>query len=554
MIGGRAVEATRLEHHEGADWAGGWPGCLEPLGERLRSWVAELELGGLPASVLYSGPETVVAVFTCPATAGAEAGQRAAALALADAARFGLDANPSQFSTLTTDAPGGAGGDEAAQPAQMHTLAVADTEATTRAMTEWLREAGLSPERIIPAMAPAVRAAVEAALERSSAARPIVALYSGEHGSVLAAAGGGRLRFVRVIGLGVELLAAALSREILPREAGGFPTVLDRASARALLYRAGVPRRGQVADAVTGLHADAILPLLQPVLQRCVVEIKQSLRFGLSEGERGSAELVTLGPGAVVPRLTELIGELCGLKVAASERATPEGDVLSSRSGLIAEAVAGRAEGVGLLPVAVQKERAANRLRTALWIGTAAAATLVGLDATLVRLELGQEREVLAQLEERVAAAGPAAEASAQLAAARVGLVGAERRIEERLAQSVEWDALLAVLAERTPPAVRLAEVELAYESGRPVCRLRGRAQMTNGEDPSRAVKSYLDALAAARIVSACRLGATQRAEMDGSIVQSFDMTLSLVGLPGGATARPAVLTSVVPGEEEEAR
>src|SRR5690606_4609621 len=110
--------------------------------------------------------------------------------------------------------------------------------------------------------------------------------------------------------------------------------------------------------------------------------------------------------------------------------------------------------------------------------------------------------------------------------------------------------ALLAMLAHRTPSAVRLAEIELAYEGGRPVCRLRGRAQMEGGEDPSRTVKSYLDTLAAVPIVSACRLGATQRAEMNGTIVQSFDMTLSLVGMPGGDVAWPAPRFTAAPEEE----
>jgi hypothetical protein len=97
-------------------------------------------------------------------------------------------------------------------------LAVADKEDRIAALASWVQAAGLIPERLIPTEAAAIIGSASHALAPNSTKDEVRAvLWFGEHVSVLAAASGGRLLFVRTIGASVESLIDALCRPIRPK-------------------------------------------------------------------------------------------------------------------------------------------------------------------------------------------------------------------------------------------------------------------------------------------------------------------------------------------------
>ena len=53
-----------------------------------------------------------------------------------------------------------------------------------------------------------------------------------------------------------------------------------------------------------GLAGTQVVPLLQPVLQRFIVELRQSLRFGLNDNDRANLSLFITGPGSAVKGLS----------------------------------------------------------------------------------------------------------------------------------------------------------------------------------------------------------------------------------------------------------
>src|SRR5262249_38213525 len=156
-------------------------------------------------------------------------------------------------------------------------------------------------ERAVPADAAATIGAVASVRDKPASDTVCAGFYFGEHSSVLAAMMNGRLCFVRTLGLGVDALVDALTRPIRVRQGpeGFRPRVtLERGAARDLLLAMGVPGPDVVVDPQRGIDGSAVLPLLQPVVQRICIEVKQSLRFGMEEAAgKAPVRLTIVGPG-----------------------------------------------------------------------------------------------------------------------------------------------------------------------------------------------------------------------------------------------------------------
>lgn len=276
-------------------------------------------------------------------------------------------------------------------------------------------------------------------------------------------------------------------------------------------------------DAARGLSGDAILPLLQPSLQRVVVELKQSLRFSLSEQERERARFYGAGPGTGVPRLLALIAEQSGVKLEGTESA-------GAHDGNIGAWVSGNAPEVNLLPRSLRGARLTTRLRRGLWVGVAAGLAVLAADAVVIRKELGQVNSTNSKLRQRLDAAKPSTDIQNRLVGAQAGLAAAKEQMASRLGNAASWDAVMVMLSLKTPETIRLSQVQFLMDNDHPVCRLAGQAPL---EEQSKAsLQAYMDALTAVPIVKACKLGATQRGEGMGGVVQHFEMTLILVDLP----------------------
>jgi Tfp pilus assembly protein PilN len=347
---------------------------------------------------------------------------------------------------------------------------------------------------------------------------------------VLAAACRGRLRIAREIALGTESLVEALTREIRPA-GGGIPITLTSEKARELLWRVGVPTREATVVESSGLTGDALLPVMQPVLQRWVVELRQSLRFGLEEAERAGATLHGLGAGSGVPRLTKVIADQMGLALAGVTGAAGTND---SKAGAISSFLE-CPPGVGMLPRTLRTERAVRRLRRGLLLGAGAAVALIATDAVMTRMELTRRTADLAQAQTKLEASKSATALRDQVVAAQGGLVAARQRMAVRLGSLPAWDAAMAMLSKQTPPTIKLSEVHLGFDSGHPYVRLAGRTVLGSQGDSNALLKSFMDTLAGVPIVHACRLGATQRSDTDAGPIQTFEMTLTLVEMPAGS-------------------
>ncbi|MBL0926553.1 MAG: hypothetical protein IBJ11_02730 [Phycisphaerales bacterium] len=548
IVRGSDVLQAVSDHHDTADWNANWPAALAQLSAKLRQWVAETASAGLPASVVYTGAEARAGVFACPAGAGRQAAERAAQLALTDAAGFSVEANPHAFSCLQAPQRGAA-----ADAAQIHTLGFTDRESSVASIFQWLSAAGLRPDGAIPVEAALIRAAARAAAESTADGGKTILLMFGEQTSVLAAADAGRLRFVRTAGFGAELLAEALTRPMqarAPAPGADPPSVtLARAEARELLYRVGIPERTAVVDEARGLLASSVLPLLQPVLQRLVLEIKQSVRFGVAEDERAAYRLRIAGYGAAIPRLATVLGELCGF---SADTATAAGgpQPTSAASGGVA-AVLGAGEGfAGLRPRSMDSAAESRKIQAALWSGVAAAMALTAGHALITRSSLGTEQQTAAQIVARAGKEDPAAKLNAQLIAERAGVTAALTRIDQKLGQSADFAALLRLFSEQTPEEIILSEVVLVDQTSGAEATLRGQARPSGSAPAAAVLRSYLDRLSGMPIVASVQMGGAQRVVINGAEFQDFQVSLRLVELPRSqGDAAPVSTQAVAPTE-----
>ena len=538
---GNAAASSKAERVSFAEYNESWPKPMESFSAALTALVQNVGAAGAETTIIYTAPTSAVVTTAVPANAGPKQAMQAARLALGDAANRSLAGNPHDLGRMWRDED-----DSAEQAQHAHVLSFADAEETAVAIVRAARAAGLSPLGLIPAESVGFLAAIDTALEKSKATpEAVIVLYCGEHISTLAAATKGRLRFVRRVGISVELLIDALAREICPTTPGAAPVTLTHDQAAEVLFRRGIPVRGQEFDPQTGLDADSVLPLVQPVLQRCIVELRQSLRFGLEEAERTGARLVVLGMGSRIGRLPQLIAEQTAMNLTNQDPASAgESAPSSSSAGLIHEWSSGRQFPMRLVPASLRREQTARGVRRGMFVGFAAAAALVVFAAVSVQMDLSSQGGRINAAKTRLENAQPLTEQNTRLMALQGGIASAKQRMVARLSTAAPWDAAMAALAQCTPPTVKITECAMIFDKGKPICRLNGRTPLPVTGDANAVMRSFLDSLATVPLVKSTRLGATQRADSEIGPIQSFEMTITLVDIPAFAgDARPDLAT-----------
>jgi Tfp pilus assembly protein PilN len=130
---------------------------------------------------------------------------------------------------------------------------------------------------------------------------------------------------------------------------------------------------------------------------------------------------------------------------------------------------------------------------------------------------------------------------------ARLNLSDVEHRLRKALEQSPDWAAVLNVIAEKTPPEIRLQSLEMSRESGKPGVIMHALVRLDEAKDPAGLIQTYVNALESVPLITAVRLGGTQRTNISGHDSQKFDLSLNVVPLPHAAAAKLPALTAQNP-------
>jgi len=521
VIGGRVV-ASHLIALDPARWEASWTAGLKTLDAPLRQALDALRAPrGATVTLVYHSPDATSEIVSSP-TAAAQAVE-AARLALSDAVAFSLDRNPHTAHLMTSDTSG--------DPVRRHVLATADSETCTSTLVAWVERAGRRLVGLVPAEA-AMQARLLRGILRSSTNTVHAVLHLGEHRSALAVGERGTLHFLRRIDTDLGALADALTRPFTPR-GGDSEVTLSRDEAMRLLVSTGVPKPGAVIDEARAIRGADVLPLIQPLLQRCVVDTKQSLRFGLSDEARARTVFSVHGPGAAAPGLADVLASQieCTLEAPTEGGYAPEASC--NASGDLCAWLDCADLDLNLLPRPAVMRASARAASHGLWIGGAAAAVLLGAEALLITSAtdaVTARREQIGAVAEAVREAD-SVRRNAESLATQVDT--SKQLIAEQMGRRVDWAAFLAELSSVTPDAIRLTGVTGGSGStGAPSATLRGYLRVSDGADARAPVAAYVDRLAACPLVSRVAIGGTQRAEVEGMPAQRFDLSLEFVGVP----------------------
>ncbi|MCC7389341.1 MAG: hypothetical protein IT431_11285 [Phycisphaerales bacterium] len=513
-----------------------WPAILRSLGAELENWVPDLGVRGEPVIVVYTGPDTAASIFDAPASAGEQRARLAAKLAMAGTISFPLEQNAHAEICIFRDGSAR----EGEQP-KLRTLALADTEATILSLAMTLERSGLTPTGFVPAPGASLAAAVHALRCSAAAGSPGVVLWIGEHSSVIAGGEGDRLSFARLIPVGTETMVEALSA---PVHAGRSDNTiaLDRFSARELLFASGIPTVDGWSDRTTTIDPSAVLPLLQPVLQRLVVETKQSIRFGFAPEQRPRVLLRVAGPGASISGLGTTCAGGVGVRFVqgAAPCASPQDATLGDLASVVA--LGWKAPSLTTRDAATKRSLAATR--HAIVVGASLGLLAIGAHGVESWQRLQDARATLTLLAGGSETASSAVRAVQSSVAAGMGLARAEATRKQLFGAETPHADILRALAALTPEGVEITEITLSDDGEASRASLRGVAHAGEDMSDSDRFSAYSAGLAACPLVLGTTLGETRRTMNSDHPSLSFNLSLQLVALPTGAR------TAAVDGQE----
>lgn len=526
----------RSERLGRAEWPTPFTTALPELQTTLSKLLSDLKIAHASATLISTSPGSVALVAPIPSAVSPASAEQAARLALTGTADFPVDDAPSDTLRLHADAPNKSktpASDADNSGPQQHILACADAEERVAALCAMLETVGLTVDRVIPAEAVAIADLVSSTVLAGSTTKVACNIWLGEHFSTIAAATNGRLLFVRTISTGTEMLVDALQRPLRARDLDQPPTALGQADARALLLKVGIPAPDAEIPGQPLLVGSALLPHLQPLVQRLSVEIKQSLRFGVGDAQRSAVQLSFMGPGSVVPNLPQTIARLAGFPDLADPAANSHHDADdSSTGGLIAALARQPALSISLLPSDRRHVKTLRRVRKAILIGSAFAAAFVAYEAVDAHARLSQLKAQLAADSARIQADAPKLAEREQAAQASIALSAVEQRVRSAMASSSDWSPALSALSFATPETIRINTLAMQSNSDSSSISVRGHVRLHPSVSPTSLIREYVTTLQQLPIVQSVTLGATSRASIGGHDAQAFELSIALVPLP----------------------
>jgi Tfp pilus assembly protein PilN len=412
----------------------------------------------------------------------------------------------------------------------------AETDATLDALASLVERGGFRCSGVT-SLASAHAAVV--CREVASSGRTRIVCDVGKHESVIAVGGRGVVPLLRPFNIGVAALIDAYRRCV--GDKGDDPNAtMDRA--RELCYRHGVPGRGDVIDEALGLTGRDALPLLQPVIQRLAVEVKNTLRFGLRSTLTDSTRIEFTGQAPSVPGLIAAIAAHLEADSVQLAEASPSPADGGSYAALL---LAAPPDPMPLRPLRLARRSARSRSRRVMLAGAVGAAAVLGLEAALVTGEIRREERARLSLRPRLEMVRGAQEQAGRAALIAEDLRLVRETIDERLGERARWSSALATLAGAITDRARLRECRGSTESGRAWLRLSGEIDLESPED--RALAALLDTLERNAFFDLVELESARVEQGAEGVRQRFAMRLRLVGEPFA----PAPVIVAAPGEVE---
>lgn len=512
-----------------------WAKAVRSCTDQLKEAVTELGAEGNPARVIYRSPSQVVDLASFEL--------RSASQACAAAALPCLEALPYSANSAICRAAA-VGRDRSGPKRRWHIVVAADRVDIIRTLADVVESAGLVFTSATPIDATIMSRLVGEALRYAGPQHGW--LHFGSQSSFFILGAQGTVRFERSIGLGVETVIRSLTRPIrMPDE---DPVEIDLDTATKLVYEKGIPDNDEVVHEGLQLSRRHIMPQIQPVLQRYIVELRQSLRFGLDKDERESIAITVMGPGSSIPGIADLVGHELRLQLTSDPRyAEFDYRTAASRGSELVEALGDEKflDKLNVQPAEMAQRQQIGRLRRWLWSGAAAALIVIGADGFRYQAALDKATQKASALATKNQGLETLKTTHELLVAAIDGINELEKTMSEDMGVKPDLHAILLELSRLTPETVKLTSIRLGREGEVMTARLYGRAvQLEDNEETE--LEAFIESLKASpvfrdailRNVEVGFLGeqAGQRfeASLEAYLVPDPDLVAAVVAAEGG--------------------
>ncbi len=507
-----------------------WAKGVREAADDLRDVVVELGVERAPTAVVYTSPTQAVDLVSLKLDSPSQA-RAAAILGCMETIPYPFDAAVVEAAVI--------GRDRAEDNGQIHVVVAADRQDVTGAIVEMTEAAGLEFQSATPIAATIIARLAGQALRNLPTERGW--LYVGDHGSFFVLGGRGILRFGRAITIGLETLVESLTRPI--RSSGTAErSELDVREARDILYRRGIAGADEVVHDDPRLTMSQLAPLVQPVLQRFVVELRQSIRFGVPEIERDSVMLVVTGPGSAVPGFAALLGRELALPVSLDSRYAAyvyDSPASAGSDGNLAVANRRYLTQMNLQPKEITQRRQARRLRRWLWTGVSAALVIIALNTLWLEVRLGELRGQEAALAHETAGLETLHDTQARLAAAVQAMDGLRGTIAQQIGAHVDFHALFQELSRLTPQSIQLTTLSFRRAGDQMIGTASGYAAASQDANGQTELEPFIKALKLSPIIDNVELMNVRVASVGGTTGERFEAGFQAIAIPSSSDLEP---------------
>lgn len=399
-----------------------------------------------------------------------------------------------------------------------HVLTIAIGAQTLGSISAAGAEAGVRVDGVVSREGLIIIEAVRALKPREG--KVTVLLWVDECETVLLIAEGSRLSMVRHLHVGLSTMVEMLAKVSL----GADEEQVGRDRAGEWLREVGVPTPTQMLPGASGLRGSTILPALEPALQRLALEVRQSMRFSLSESVRAGACLIVAGPGGSVANL----GAALSARTSLALEAETDGAASPGVADLKKLASRAAARGLVIRPRVWHENRERSRFRVALAAGAAMALSLAAVDWDDAKRQAELTRRAIEHVESESAAVR-GRENTSQTLARRAVWIRMVKQAHDELGRITPSGALLSALAASTPPGLTLTSARLSRNQ---IATIQGHVKVQSGEGAGDAMNEYVTRLRECPAIARASLASVRREFLDGIEVQAFDITLEMVKVP----------------------
>lgn len=518
--GGRCAQARRISVNLNPE-PSGWIESVLEVSDKLAIAVQQLGVTGHSAIVLYASPSQIVELTGFEVKSAKDA-CNAARL------RCSYSMPSSVHSTICVSLCVGV--DAQGSNRKFHTVAVAEREDALTAIEEMVERAGLKFDYATPIAAVITKYMSSRATSEKGSCRGM--LYVGERNSCFLIAERGTIVFSRLINIGLESLVRSLTRTFHV-DSNILNVDLDDERAREILHACGVPSEKFVVPEEFGISARQIIPMMQPVLQRLVVELRQSLRFGLTERQRQEISLVLTGPGSSLKGLSQCLGNELEIDFAAEDdyamydHKTPgaPGSELIDAIGQL-----GTLDDMRLLTACRAQARFSGRLRQWLWVGAAAAVAMIVLEGVGYEMQLKEARWQLQTIEVFSGQFEKLEKSSTRLQETIVALKELDHCIFDEMGTGVDFQAGMNEISHITPSTIRFSRISFRNGDHQAAGSLAGYAfvDVMGGNQ----LEEFMDRLRSSALFDQVQLRNVQTGRHEGREVQRFDVSFEQIGSP----------------------